>query len=294
MLKSMTGFGRSEAVIDDLYEIKVQIKSVNHRYADFTVKVPRIYSFIEESVRAKLAASISRGKVEVFISVNKLTGDDKQVKLNEDLARSYIDSLHKLSDFGVCDDISASTIAGFNDIFDVQYGEVDEDSMSAMIDGVLCDALDNFINMRIAEGERLKASILSHIDSLAEQVKLVEKRSPETVREYKDRLYKRLCDSIASLDIAADESRILTEVAIFSDKVAVDEETVRLDSHIKQFKDALEADEPIGKKLDFIVQEMNRETNTIGSKANDFKLSKIVVEMKSIIEKIREQIQNIE
>lgn len=294
MLKSMTGFGRAEAVIDDLYEIKIQIKSVNHRYADFTVKVPRIYSFIEESVRTKLAASISRGKVEVFISVNKLTGDDKQVKLNEDLARSYIDNLRKLSDFGVDNDISASTIAGFNDIFDVQYSEIDEDAMSAMINGVLCDALDNFIDMRIAEGERLKTSILSHIDSLGKQVKLVEKRSPETAQEYKERLHKRLCDTIASLDITADESRILTEVAIFSDKVAVDEETVRLGSHIKQFKDALDTDEPIGKKLDFIVQEMNRETNTIGSKANDFELSKIVVEMKSIIEKIREQIQNIE
>lgn len=294
MLKSMTGFGRAEKVIDELYEIKIQIRSVNHRYADFTIKVPRLYSFIEDSVRTKLSKSISRGKVEVFISVNKLTGDDKQVKLNTDLAKSYIDSLRKLTDFGVNDDVSASTIAGFSDIFDVQYSEIDEDAMSAMIDSVLSEALSSFIVMRAAEGERLKASILEHLDKLSAQVKIVEERSPQSVKEYEARLKKRLDDTLASLDLSADESRVLTEVALFCDKVAVDEETVRLSSHINEFKKALDADEPIGKKLDFIVQEMNRETNTIGSKANDIELSKTVVEMKSIIEKIREQIQNIE
>ncbi len=294
MLKSMTGFGRAEKVIDELYEIKIQIRSVNHRYADFTIKVPRLYSFIEDSVRTKLSKSISRGKVEVFISVNKLTGDDKQVKLNTDLAKSYIDSLRKLTDFGVNDDVSASTIAGFSDIFDVQYSEIDEDAMSAMIDSVLSEALNSFIEMRTAEGERLKASILEHLDKLSAQVKIVEERSPQSVKEYEARLKKRLDDTLASLDLSADESRVITEVALFCDKVAVDEETVRLSSHINEFKKALDANEPIGKKLDFIVQEMNRETNTIGSKANDIELSKTVVEMKSIIEKIREQIQNIE
>lgn len=294
MLKSMTGFGRSEAIIDDQYEIKIQIKSVNHRYADFTVKVPRIYSFIEEAARTALARCISRGKVEVGVTVNKLSGDDKQVKLNEDLARSYIDCLRKLSDFGVNDDISASTLAGFSDIFDVQYSEIDEEAMLNMVTPVLESALQNFIEMRASEGERLKQSILGHLEKLLLLVRDVEERSPKSVKEYEARLKKRLEDAVASLDIKADEGRVVTEVALFADKVAVDEETVRLASHISAFKEALAADEPIGKKLDFIVQEMNRETNTIGSKANDIELSKTVVEMKSIIEKIREQIQNIE
>ena len=294
MIKSMTGFGRAEKVIDEQYEIKIQIKSVNHRYADFLIKVPRVYGFIEEAVRAKLAQNISRGKVEVYITVNKLTGDDKQIKLNEDLAKSYIENLRKLADFGINDDVSASTVAGFPDIFDVQYSEIDEDAMLNMINTVLLEALDNFLQMRISEGERLKASILEHLDRLSVQVNEVEQRSPKSVEEYEERLYKRLTDTLSSLDLTADENRILTEVAVFADKVAVDEETVRLNSHINEFKVALDSSEPIGKKLDFIVQEMNRETNTIGSKANDLELSKIVVDMKSIIEKIREQIQNIE
>lgn len=294
MLKSMTGFGRAEMVINEQYEIKIQIKSVNHRYADFLIKVPRIYGFIEESVRAKLAQSISRGKVEVYVTVNKLTGDDKQVKLNEDLAKSYINNLRKLTCYGVNDDISASTVAVFPDIFDVQYSEIDEEAMLNMINPVLMQALDNFLLMRVSEGARLRTSIINHLDKLSVQVCEVEKRSPQSVREYETRLHKRLVDTLSSMDLTSDENRILTEVAIFADKVAVDEETVRLKSHINEFKAALDSDEPIGKKLDFIVQEMNRETNTIGSKANDFELSKIVVEMKSIIEKIREQIQNIE
>lgn len=294
MLKSMTGFGRSEMLVDEQYEIKIQIKSVNHRYADFMIKVPRIYGFLEESVRAELAQSISRGKVEVYITINKLSGDDKQIKLNEDLAKSYIENLRKLTDYGVTDDISASAVARFSDIFDVQYSEIDEDAMLKMITPVLSEALDNFLNMRISEGQRLKSSIIAHLQNLREQVEKVEERSPKSLKEYEERLRKRLTDSVASLDITADEGRILTEVAVFADKIAVDEETVRLKSHINEFLCAVEANEPIGKKLDFIVQEMNRETNTIGSKANDFELSKTVVEMKSIIEKIREQIQNIE
>ena len=181
-----------------------------------------------------------------------------------------------------------------SDIFDVQYSEIDEDAMLNMINTVLLEALDNFLQMRISEGERLKASILEHLDRLSVQVNEVEQRSPKSVEEYEERLYKRLTDTLSSLDLTADENRILTEVAVFADKVAVDEETVRLNSHINEFKAALDSSEPIGKKLDFIVQEMNRETNTIGSKANDLELSKIVVDMKSIIEKIREQIQNIE
>ena len=294
MIKSMTGFGRSEMTFDDLYEVKIQIKSVNHRYADYTIKTPRIYSFLEESIRAKLSQNISRGKIEVYVSINKINDDSKEVKINLPLAESYINNLRELSDFGVKDDISMSSMCSLSDIFEVQYKEIDEEAILNMINTALDAALEDFLNMRINEGSRLNNSILEHLNILSSEVEKVEKLSPETITKYKERLEKRLRDALSELESGADDSRILTEVAIFSDKVAVDEETVRLKSHIKEFKNALNSSEPIGKKLDFIVQEMNRETNTIGSKCNDIDLSKIVVEMKSLIEKIREQIQNIE
>ena len=294
MIKSMTGFGRAEMTFDDLYEVKIQIKSVNHRYADYTIKTPRIYSFLEESIRAKLSQNISRGKIEVYVSINKINDDSKEVKINLPLAESYINNLRELSDFGVKDDISMSSMCSLSDIFEVQYKEIDEEAILNMINTALDAALEDFLNMRINEGSRLNNSILEHLNILSSEVEKVEKLSPETITKYKERLEKRLRDALSELESGADDSRILTEVAIFSDKVAVDEETVRLKSHIKEFKNALNSSEPIGKKLDFIVQEMNRETNTIGSKCNDIDLSKIVVEMKSFIEKIREQIQNIE
>lgn len=294
MLRSMTGFGRAETVFNETYEVSVQIKAVNHRYADYNIKTPRIYSFLEEHIRSRLAGSISRGKVEVYVSISKIEDDNKQVKLNKTLAESYILSLRELSEFGLSDDISMSTLSAFGDIFDIEYKEIDEDAVKSAIDEALGIALDGFIAMRISEGERLKKSILEHLDALAVHTDAVEERSPQTVIEYQDRLRKRLNDTLAEIGASADESRILTEAAIFADKVAVDEETVRLKSHIKAFRAALEENTPIGKKLDFIVQEMNRETNTIGSKCNDIELTRHVVEMKSTIEKIREQIQNIE
>lgn len=202
--------------------------------------------------------------------------------------------MRELSGFGVKDDISMSSMCSLSDIFEVQYKEIDEEAILNMINTALDAALEDFLNMRINEGSRLNNSILEHLNILSSEVEKVEKLSPETITKYKERLEKRLRDALSELESGADDSRILTEVAIFSDKVAVDEETVRLKSHIKEFKNALNSSEPIGKKLDFIVQEMNRETNTIGSKCNDIDLSKIVVEMKSLIEKIREQIQNIE
>lgn len=294
MIKSMTGFGRAETVFDETYEVKIQIKSVNHRYADYSIKTPRIYSFIEERIRTRLSKCIFRGKVEVYVSINKINDDSKEVRLNRALAESYIENLRSLSDINIKDDISMSTLSSFSDIFEIEYKEIDEETVTAAIDEALELALDGFINMRLSEGERLKTSITGHLNSLLSQIDIVEKRSPITVTEYRERLEKRLRDTLSDIGAAADDSRILTEVAIFADKVAVDEETVRLRSHINEFKATLEADEPIGKKLDFIVQEMNRETNTIGSKCNDIELSKCVVEMKSVIEKIREQIQNIE
>lgn len=294
MIKSMTGFGRAETVVDDTYEISIQIKSVNHRYADYSVKVPRLYGFIEEFVRAKISQCISRGKVEVYVSIHKINDDSKEIRLNRTLAESYISTLRELSSFGLDDDLSLSALAVFSDIFEVEYKEIDEKAITEMVSEALGQALDGFLKMREDEGLRLKGSILEHLNALEAQVNLVEKLSPQTAVEYRERLEKRLRETLSGLNITADESRLLTEVAIFSDKVSVDEETVRLKSHIVEFRTALDADAPIGKKLDFIIQEMNREANTIGSKCNDIKLSKCVVEIKSIIEKIREQIQNIE
>lgn len=294
MIKSMTGFGRAETVVDDTYEISIQIKSVNHRYADYSVKVPRLYGFIEEFVRAKISQCISRGKVEVYVSIHKINDDSKEIRLNRTLAESYISTLRELSSFGLDDDLSLSALAVFSDIFEVEYKEIDEKAITEMVSEALGQALDGFLKMREDEGLRLKSSILEHLNALEAQMSLVEKLSPQTAVEYRERLEKRLRETLSGLNITADESRLLTEVAIFSDKVSVDEETVRLKSHIVEFRTALDADAPIGKKLDFIIQEMNREANTIGSKCNDIKLSKCVVEIKSIIEKIREQIQNIE
>ncbi|HIV85876.1 MAG TPA: YicC family protein, partial [Candidatus Monoglobus merdigallinarum] len=241
-----------------------------------------------------ISQCISRGKVEVYVSIHKINDDSKEIRLNRTLAESYISTLRELSSFGLDDDLSLSALAVFSDIFEVEYKEIDEKAITEMVSEALGQALDGFLKMREDEGLRLKSSILEHLNALEAQVSLVEKLSPQTAVEYRERLEKRLRETLSGLNITADESRLLTEVAIFSDKVSVDEETVRLKSHIVEFRTALDADAPIGKKLDFIIQEMNREANTIGSKCNDIKLSKCVVEIKSIIEKIREQIQNIE
>ncbi len=294
MIKSMTGFGRAETIFNETYDICVQIRAVNHRYADYTIKTPRIYNFLDDHLRARLSENISRGKVEAYVTITKIENDTKQVKLNRTLASSYMDCLKELSDFGLKDDISVSTLANFEDIFDLEYREVDEDTLRTAVDEAFDIALKGLLDMRISEGSRLKESIIGHLENLLGHAEAVEERSPQTIADYEERLKKRLCDTLTEIGVTADESRILTEVAIFADKVAVDEETVRLKSHIKAFRETLEEDAPAGKKLDFIVQEMNRETNTIGSKCSDIEVTRHVVEMKSIIEKIREQIQNIE
>ncbi len=291
MLKSMTGFGRAEELADG-FLIKVQIKSVNHRYSDFTLKIPRVYNFIEEKVRKKLLEYISRGKVEVGITVEQKEGDDRVVSLNKELAKSYIDGLKSLSEFGIKDDVSISCLSGFSDIFSVEYKDIDEDDAYSKIDKALTAALEEFVAARCAEGESLKKDIESRLCTILEIVGRIEKRSPETVKLYRARLEEKMKELLG--DAKADETRIITETAIFADKIAVDEETVRLRSHIKSFGEMLNTDKPIGKKLDFMIQEMNREANTIGSKATDVDICSDVVEIKSEIEKIREQIQNIE
>lgn len=291
MLKSMTGFGRTELTID-AFTVNAQIRSVNHRYMDCSIRIPRCYNFLEEKIRQKTSEYISRGKIEITISIKEQDGDDKTITLNEPLAKNYISVLNELSSLGVENDITVSTVARYSDIFNVEYKEIDEEKMFEIIKTALTGALDDFNKMRGEEGNRLEASINEHLDIISSELKKIEERSPQTVRLYRENLEARIRELIS--DTAVDENRLITETAIFADKVAIDEETVRLRSHMKAFKNAMKSDKPIGKKLDFIVQEMNRETNTIGSKANDIEIASIVVEIKSEIEKIREQIQNIE
>lgn len=291
MLKSMTGFGRAEDLIDG-FLIKVQVKSVNHRYSDFTIRVPRLYNFIEDKVRKCLLTYISRGKVEVNINIEQKEGSDKVVALNEALAENYLKAMQKMTSLGLEDDVKISHMSRFSDIFEVEYPEIDEDEMYLKIESVLEKALKDFVIMRTEEGKHLEADIKEHLENINSYVEKIEKRSPDTVDEYRKRLEDKLAEILK--DRMIDESRIITEAAIFADKVAVDEETVRLKSHLKSFLNTIKTDQPIGKKLDFIVQEMNREANTIGSKASDIEICSYVVEIKSEIEKIREQIQNIE
>ena len=291
MLKSMTGFGRCETVAEG-FEIKIQIKSVNHRYSDFTIKTPRYYTFLEDKLRTLAAQSISRGKVEVILSIAKKESDDKVITLDRPVAEGYINALRGAENLGVEDDLSLSVISRFPDVFRIETKEIDEEQIFRLVSEAFNLALNEFIEMRKTEGARLEEALRQYLDDLLNQVKEIEERSPKCVEEHRERLRAKLTEILE--DRSVDEARILTEAAIFADKIAVDEETVRLRSHIKAFGDAMDTDAPIGKKLDFIVQEMNRETNTIGSKANDFEAASHVVEMKAIIEKIREQIQNIE
>ncbi len=291
MLKSMTGFGRAEQLTEG-YLIKIQIKSVNHRYSDITVKAPRYYAFLEEKVRSAAMSKISRGKIEIFVSVEQKEDSDKEITLNKAVASQYINALKGLSEFDIKDDLSYSSLSRFQDIFDVEYKEIDEEKITEYVLSVFDLAMDGFFEMRRAEGERLKESLLSHLDTVISEVEYIEKRSPQCVNEYREKLRAKIEEVLNGA--AVDETRIITEAAIYADKVSVDEETVRLKSHVSEFKKTMEQDEPVGKKLDFIVQEMNREANTTGSKCNDADIASHVVELKSTIEKIREQIQNIE
>ncbi len=291
MLKSMTGFGRAEKMIDG-FEIKVNLKSVNHRYMDASIRVPKYYSFVEDKIRQAAAKYISRGKVEIFVSVDRTEGSGKTVAIDSEVAENYINALKSLAKFGLEDDIKISTISQYHDIFKIENDEDDEEKITAMIIDVFSEAAEDFVNMRINEGKNMERDIISHLDCLAQNLSLVEERYPQIVEEYRARLEKKIAEVLCDKNI--DEARIVTEAAIFAERSDIGEETVRLASHIKEFKKMINTDQPIGKKLDFMVQEMNRETNTMGSKANDVEIAKLIVNMKSEIEKIREQIQNIE
>ncbi|MGN0462340.1 MAG: YicC/YloC family endoribonuclease [Ruminococcus sp.] len=292
MIRSMTGFGRGEATVDGR-DITVEIKSVNHRYFEFNCRTTRGFGFLEEKLKSYIKERVSRGKIDMFVSLSQKEDTEAIVKINPSLARGYINALKKLSDeYGVKDDISVSTVSSYSDIFQVHKAPEDEEEVWNAVKPVLDTALNNFITMRETEGEKMKADVMSRAKHILSIVDEIESRSPERVKEYEARLKERIEELLGSADY--DEQRVITEVAIFADKVAVDEETVRLRSHFDQLKNLMDSDGEVGRKLDFIIQEMNREANTIGSKANDSSLSHMVVDIKAEIEKIREQIQNIE
>lgn len=292
MLRSMTGYGRSQKIINGR-DISVEIRSVNHRYYEYSSRIPRTYSYIDEKLKALLKSSVSRGKVEVSVTINNIEGKDSQIAVNKGIAEGYVTALRSISDeLGLVDDLTLSKLIRIPDIFNIQKTPDDEEQIWADVSEVTAEALERFVAMRETEGERLKNDILEKADFIIERVGMVEEQSPLTVEAYRNKLYKKLSEILADKNI--DEQRIITEAAIFSEKIAVDEETVRLRSHISQLRDILETDESVGRKLDFIVQEINREVNTIGSKAQDLNITRIVVDMKSEIEKIREQIQNVE
>lgn len=292
MIKSMTGFGRAQETVDGM-TVTVELKSVNHRYFEFTAKVPRTYGFLEEKLKSFLNARVSRGKMECYVSIENLEESDMEVIVNPSLAKGYVDALRTLSEtFGLKEDYSAISIAKFPDVLTLRKAPADEEKIWNAVQKVTELAVERFVTMRETEGEKLRADILSKADTILEHVAFVESRSPQTVREYHEKLRQRMEELLENTQV--DEQRLLTEAAIFADKVAVDEETVRLRSHISQLREFLNADEPIGRKLDFLVQEMNRESNTIGSKAQDVELAKRVITIKAEVEKIREQVQNIE
>ena len=292
MVMSMTGFGRAELSVGTR-DIIVEIKSVNHRYYEFSCRTGRGYSFLEDKLKKYVGEKVARGKVDMYVSVTENDDTAVEVELNRPLAKGYIDAMHTLSqEYGVTDDISVSTLARISDLFQIHRPPTDEEAVFNDVKVAVDAAMEHFIEMRRAEGERLSADILSRAERILAIVGEIEERSPVTVQEYRDRLYAKLQDVLQNNSI--DDQRILTEAAIFADKVAVDEETVRLRSHFDQMKSFLDSGMPVGRKLDFIVQEMNREANTIGSKVTDSKLAHKVVEIKGEIEKIREQVQNIE
>ena len=292
LVKSMTGYGHTEGIFGTK-RVVAEIRSVNHRYADYNIKVPRYYGFLEDMVRKYVSQYISRGKVDVYISVESYGDSDRQIILNGALAQSYIEALGRLrDDFSLKDDISVSSVARFNDIFQSERKEENADEIWQTVLMALKPAAEQFIQMREREGERMAADVRTRAAYMLTLVEKVEERSPQRVEEYRQRLTNKLLEILEARDI--DESRILTEAAIYADRVAVDEETVRLRSHFTELEGILSSGEPAGRKLDFLIQEMNREINTIGSKANDIETAKIVVELKAELEKMREQVQNIE
>ena len=292
MSKSMTGFGRASAELDG-YVITVELKSVNHRYFEFSSRIPRQYGFLDEKIKSYINSKVSRGKVDCFIGIEALNTEAAEVVVNNTLAQAYVKALKELEEkYELKADYGVNAVSRFPDVLVTKKAEEDEEALWIKVKSVADEAIEKFVSMRLREGEKMRDDVLSRAETILSSVEYIEKRSPETVKEYNDKLIERVHELIG--DVSLDEARIIQEVAIYADKVAVAEETVRLRSHIDQLKSFLDSDEPVGRKTDFLVQEMNREINTIGSKANDVEIARRVVDVKAEIEKIREQIQNIE
>ena len=293
MIKSMTGYGRAREMLHKR-DITVEVRSVNNRYLDCSVKMPRMYSFAEDAVKSCVQKAVSRGKVDVFISVDASAADVAKVTVNRELAASYVAALNELAEVCGAADIKVTpeSLSRFPDVLTVTKEDEDLETVSADLCKVLEEALDAYNQMRAAEGQKLAEDIGSRLTAIESLTGQVEARSPETVSEYRRKLTARMQEVLQNTSI--DEQRILTEAAIYADKIAVDEETVRLRSHVSQLRSMLESDEPMGRKMDFLIQEVNRESNTIGSKCNDVSIAQVVVNLKAEVEKIREQVQNIE
>ena len=292
MVRSMTGFGRAQKMIGGM-DITVEIKSVNHRYYEYSSRIPRVYGFLDDRLKTHLQKSISRGKVDVCVWIEMVEASGSEVIVNASLTQAYVQALEKLSrDFGLRNDISVMSLARMPDILTVRKAPEDEEAIWEAVRQVTDEAVVRFVGMREREGEKMHEDILSRSRTILEAVKQVEDRSPDIVREHMQKVEARMKELLSTASV--DEQRLLTEAALFADKIAVAEETVRLRSHLEQLEHMLNSSEPIGRKLDFLVQEINRETNTIGSKVQDVQLARVVVDIKAEIEKIREQIQNIE
>lgn len=288
----MTGFGRCLESVDGK-TIIVEIKSVNHRYFEFSSRVPRSCGYLDEKLKSFIQGKVSRGKIDVGVSIQSDSVSDEKIEVNSEVAKGYITALRSANEeLGLEDDLTLSRIMRLPDIFDVKKIEEDEETVWNEVKSVAEKALERFIAMREAEGEKMREDILSRLDYITGLVEKIEKKSPETTEKYRKKLFDKISEVLKDTNV--DEQRILTEAAIFSEKTAVDEETVRLRSHINQCREMLSMNEAVGRKLDFLIQEFNREANTIGSKCQDIEITKVVVDLKSEIEKIREQVQNIE
>ena len=292
MVKSMTGYGSAKGLVDGI-EVSVELKSVNNKFLDTSVKLPRSFLFAEETIKSAVQSHISRGKVDVFVTVDSSMADNVAVKVNEPLLNGYIDAIRHISqEYDLPFDMTAMNVSRIPDILSLEKKELCAEEVAESIRQITENALSDFDAMREREGRKLHEDVLSKLKTIEELVGIVEVNSPKTVAEYREKLTQKLNEVLGASGV--DEQRIVTEAAIFADKVAVDEETVRLRSHIAQLKTMLETGSPIGRKIDFLMQEFNREANTTGSKCQNAEIAYVVVELKSEIEKIREQIQNIE
>ena len=292
MIKSMTGYGSAKGQTGGV-EITVELKSVNNRYLDTSVRLPRSFLFAEDAVKSAVQAHISRGKVDVFVSIDTSLADDMTVKVNEPLLKGYIEAIRHISEeYSLANDLTALSVSRFPDVLSVEKKDLDAEAISAALCEVTERALCDFDAMRLREGEKLRDDVLSRLETIDALVATVERESPKTVAEYRSRLEQKMAEVLGTAGI--DESRILAEAALFADHIAVDEETVRLRSHMAQLRTMINGNSPTGRKIDFLIQEFNREANTIGSKCQNSDIAHVVVDLKSEIEKIREQIQNIE